>query len=241
MPINTNNHFANNFVKGNFKICIANKNFSSPSPNFVDNIIENCPIPVSVIYFDFLDPKLLNDHCFRLNIKSIHHFISFENNKSQFSVEYNNLNEQISFEEYTFNKDQTAHLRYRCEDVYHGIKKSDIKKAKTKKINQELLHSKDMEKYFKSHPDEKMNIVNAIKENNYYTVKNSANYLPSYLIHEDTKGNNIEKAIVNNYGKESQPPKKDYDSNQRRKKKSKLQEYLEAVEKNDGSEKNIIF
>jgi hypothetical protein len=196
MPINTNNHFANNFIKGNFKICIANKTFNSPSPNFVDNIIETSPIPVSVIYFDFLDAKLLNDHCFRMNIKSIHHFISFENNKSNFSIEYNNLNEQISFEEYIFNKDQTAHLRYRCEDIYHGIKKSDIKKAKTKKINQELLHSKDMEKYFQTHPEEKMNIVNAIKENNYYTVKNSANYLPSYLIHEDTKDNKIEKVKI---------------------------------------------
>lgn len=193
MPVNTNNHFANNFIKGNFKICIANKSFNSPSPNFVDNIIENSPIPLSVIYFDFLDAKLLNDHCFRMNIKSIHHFISFENNRNKFSIEYNNLNENISFEEFIFNKDQTAHLRYRCEDIYHGIKKSDLKKAKTKKINQELLHSKDMEKYFKQNPDEKMNILNAIKENNYYTVKNSANYLPSYLIHEDTKDNKIEK------------------------------------------------
>ena len=97
MPINTNNHFVNNFIKGNFKIRIWNKIFNSLSTNFVDNIIETSPIPVSVIYFDFLYAKLRNDHCFRMNIKSIHHFISFEDNKSKFFIEYNSLNEQISF------------------------------------------------------------------------------------------------------------------------------------------------
>lgn len=192
MPINTNNHFANNFIKGNFQICISNKAFAHPSPDFVDKMIENSPIPISLIYFNFLDAKLLNNQCFRLNIKSIHHFITFEN-KNKFSIEYNDLNENISFMEYEYNKEQVAHLRYRCEDNYHTIKKSDIKKAKTKKINQELLHSKDMEKYFENHPEEKLNIINAIKENNYYTIKSSATYLPSYLIHEDSKENKIEK------------------------------------------------
>lgn len=192
MPINTNNHFANNFIKGNYQICISNKTFSSASPNFVDKMIEDSPIPVSLIYFDFLDSNLLNDHCFRLNIRSIHHFISFDL-KNNFSVVYNNLDSIITFQEYQYNKDQVSHLRYRCEDIYHSIKKSDIKKAKTKKINQELLHSKDMEKYFETHPEEKLNIVNAIKENNYYSIKASATYLPSYLIHEDTKDNKIEQ------------------------------------------------
>ena len=202
MPINTNNHFANNFIKGNYQICISNKTFSSTSPNFVDKMIEDSPIPVSLIYFDFLDSNLLNDHCFRLNIRSIHHFISFDL-KNNFSVVYNNLDSRITFQEYQYNKDQVSHLRYRCEDIYHSIKKSDIKKAKTKKINQELLHSKDMEKYFETHPEEMLNIVNAIKENNYYSIKASATYLPSYLIHEDTKDNKIEQVkkfiLIKNY------------------------------------------
>ncbi len=194
MPVNTNNHFANGFIKGNFQICISNKTFTNPSPNFVDKIIEGSPIPVSVVYFDFLEPDLLNDHCFRVNIRSIHHLLGFENRKS-FSSVYNNLDERITFQEFEYNKDQVAHLRYRCEDVFHTTKKSDIKKAKTKKINQELLHSKDMEKYFESHPDEKLNIINAIKENNYYTIKASATYLPSYLIHVDSKDNKIEEVF----------------------------------------------
>ncbi len=192
MPLNTNNHFANSFIKGNFQICISNSQFSSSSPNFVDKVIEESPIPVSIIYFDFLDSKLLNDHCFRINVKSIHHLLSYENKKN-FSETYNNLDERITFIEFEYNKDQVAHLRYRCEDVFHTIKKNDIKKAKTKKINQELLHSKDMEKYFEAHPDEKINIINAIKENNYYTIKPSATYLPSYLIHEDSKENQIQQ------------------------------------------------
>ncbi len=195
MPVNTNNHFANSFTKGNFQICISNKTFSNPAPNFVDKIIEGSPIPVSVIYFDFLDSDLLNDHCFRMNVRSIHHLLSFDNRKN-FSTVYNNLDQRITFQEFEYNKDQVAHLRYRCEDVYHTIKKSDIKKAKTKKINQELLHSKDMEKYFETHPEERLNIINAIKENNYYTIKPSATYLPSYLIHEESKDNKIEQVLI---------------------------------------------
>jgi len=194
MPVNTNNHFANSFIKGNFKICISNKTFSQPSPNFVDKIIENSPIPISIVYFDFLDANLLNDHCFRINVKTIHHLLSFDNRKN-FSIIYNSLDRRITFQEFEYNKDQVAHLRYRCEDNYHTIKKSDIKKAKTKKINQELLHSKDMEKYFQTHPEERLNIINSIKDNNYYTVKASATYLPSYLIHEDSKENKIEQVI----------------------------------------------
>jgi len=194
MPVNTNNHFANSFIKGNFKICISNKTFSQLSPNFVDKIIENSPIPISIVYFDFLDPNLLNDHCFRINVKTIHHLLSFDNRKN-FSIIYNSLDPRITFQEFEYNKDQVAHLRYRCEDNYHTIKKSDIKKAKTKKINQELLHSKDMEKYFQTHPEERLNIINSIKDNNYYTVKASATYLPSYLIHEDSKENKIEQVI----------------------------------------------
>jgi hypothetical protein len=194
MPVSTNNHFANSFIKGNFQICISNKTFENPSPNFVDKIIEGSPIPVSVIYFDFMDANLLNEHCFRMNIRSIHHLLSFDNKKN-FSTIYNNLDQRITFQEYDYNKDQVAHLRYRCEDVFHTTKKSDIKKAKTKKINQELLHSKDMEKYFEANPEERLNIISAIKENNYYTIKASATYLPSYLIHQQSKDNKIEQVI----------------------------------------------
>jgi len=46
---------------------------------------------------------------------------------------------------------------------------------------------------------------------------------------------------VKNYGKDTKALKKENYSNQRRKKKGKMEQYLECLEKNDGSEKLIKF
>ncbi len=87
-------------------------------------------------------------------------------------------------------------MKYRCEDIYYSIKKSDIKKAKTKKINQELLQSKNMQEYFKSHPEEKRSIIKSISENSIKSFKPSAGYIPSYLIHDENKNNDIAQVLL---------------------------------------------
>lgn len=127
-----------------------------------------------------------------------------------------------------------AHLRYRCEDVYHSIRKSDIKKAKIKKINQELLQSKNMQDYFKSHPEEKNKIIKSIQDNSVKSIRPSASFIPSYLIHETNANNAIAQAIKKNYG-----PEKTYRN--RRKGKGKMEKYLESLEKNDGTADLIKF
>jgi hypothetical protein len=134
------------------------------------------------------------------------------------------------FNEYKFDSDQVSHLRYRCEDVFYSINKTDIKKAKTKRINQELLNSKQMEDYFKTHPEEKKQVVKAINENSIKRIKPSASFLPSYLIHDD-KSNAITEAISMKYGK----------GGSRHKKKGKMEEYFEALEKGDGTHDLIKF
>lgn len=90
-------------------------------------------------------------------------------------------------------------MRYRSEDIYHSVKKSDIKKSKLKKINQELLQSKQMQEYFKENPHEKLKVIKAIEENSIKRVKPSASYIPSYLIH-DEQSNEISHAIEKKYG-----------------------------------------
>ena len=92
-----------------------------------------------------------------------------------------------------------THLRYRCEDILHTITKNDIKKAKTKKLSQELLYSKKMESYFKSNPEEKNLVIKTIQDCNINTNRPSITYLPNYMIHEESNKNNIEevKFIVN--------------------------------------------
>jgi hypothetical protein len=134
------------------------------------------------------------------------------------------------FNEFKFDQDQVSHLRYRCEDVYYSINKTDLKKAKTKRINQELLNSKQMEDYFKTHPEEKKQVVKAINDNSIKRIKPSASYLPSYLIHDD-KSNAVSEAISMKYGK----------GGIRNKKKGKMEEYFEALEKEDGSAALIKF
>jgi hypothetical protein len=141
------------------------------------------------------------------------------------------LDETIGLEEFKFDQDQVSHLRYRSEDIFFSIKKSDIMKAKTKKINQELLHSKNMQDYFKSNPKEREQVIKAINDNSIKRVKPSASYLPSYLIHEQ-KSNEISQAISMNYGE---------NSGRRGKKGKKMESYLEALEKNDGTAELIKF
>ena len=92
-----------------------------------------------------------------------------------------------------------THLRYRCEDILHTITKNDIKKAKTKKLSQELLYSKKMESYFKSNPEEKNLVIKTIQDCNINTNRPSITYLPNYMIHEESNKNTIEevKFIIN--------------------------------------------
>ena len=88
---------------------------------------------------------------------------------SDISKEYIELDEKITFSEFKFDLQQMENFRYRCEDIYYGIKRSDIKKEKIRKINIELLHSKQMENFFKENPQEKRNVIKTIEEN---TVRN---------------------------------------------------------------------
>jgi hypothetical protein len=134
------------------------------------------------------------------------------------------------FNEFKFDQDQVSHLRYRCEDIYYSINKTDLKKAKTKRINQELLNSKQMEEYLKTHPEEKKQIVKAINDNSIKRIKPSASFLPSYLVH-DEKSNAISEAISMKYGKGGVI---------RNKKKGKMEEYFEALEKEDSAAAALI-
>jgi len=103
-----------------------------------------------------------------------------------------------------------------------------------KRINLELLNSKDMQDYFKEHPEEKKNVIKAIDENSIKSIKPSALFLPSYLIHNESNGDNIiADAIKKTYAKSSKSAK--------RKGKGKMEKYLESLEEADGSENSIKF
>ena len=91
-----------------------------------------------------------------------------------------------------------------------------------------------MQEYFKSHPEERKNVVKSIEENSIKSIKPSASFLPSYLIHHDNDNNIIADAIKNNYKNVKNKP-------QKRKNKGKMERYLENLEKNDGSENLIKF
>jgi hypothetical protein len=166
MPINTNNHFYSQYLKNTYQICIINTEYSEKSKNFAKEILDNTKIPITIIYFDSFSQSLLEYHSFHPNTRSIYHFIS---NKDNFLDAYENLDENINFNEFEFDKEQMEHLRYRAEDMLNGIRKSDIKKEKMRKINIELLHSKKMQKFFNDNPKERENIIRNIDEN---TIKN---------------------------------------------------------------------
>ena len=230
MPINTNNHFYSQYLKNTYQICIINTEYSEKSKNFSKEILDNTKIPITIIYFDSFSQSLLEYHSFHPNTRSIYHFIS---NKDNFLDAYENLDENINFNEFEFDKEQMEHLRYRSEDMLNGIRKSDIKKEKMRKINIELLHSKKMQKFFNDNPKERENIIRNIDENTIKNFSPSVTFLPSYLIHSE---NNV---IADAIKKEYKDTKRN--KNKRRKKQKKMEQYFEALDKGDGSQNLIKF
>ena len=230
MPINTNNHFYSQYLKNTYQICIINTEYSEKSKNFAKEILDNTKIPITIIYFDSFSQSLLEYHSFHPNTRSIYHFIS---NKDNFLNAYENLDENINFNEFEFDKEQMEHLRYRSEDMLNGIRKSDIKKEKMRKINIELLHSKKMQKFFNDNPKERENIIRNIDENTIKNFSPSVTFLPSYLIHSE---NNV---IADAIKKEYKDTKRN--KNKRRKKQKKMEQYFEALDKGDGSQNLIKF
>ena len=182
MPLNTNNHFYSQFLKNIYQICIVNLEYSEKSKNFPKEILNQTKGPITIIYFDCFSKSLLEYQSFHPNTRAIYHFIS---NKDNFLDAYENLDENINFNEFIFDKEQVEHLRYRAEDMINGIRKSDIKKEKMRKINIELLHSKKMQKFFKENPKEKENIIRNIEENTIKNFSPSISFLPSYLVHNE--------------------------------------------------------
>lgn len=234
MPVNTNKHYSNCFLKGTINICISSTEYKQNSPQFSIELVDQSPIPCTIIYFDCVSSKLLENHCFNKNTKAIYHFISNEN-KQKFSLNYETIDESITFSDFTYDKDQVSHLRYRCEGTFHSITKNDIKKAKIKKINQELLHSTSMQDYFKSNPDEKKKIIESIQKNSKRKTNLSASYLPSYLVHEEhhtTANNQTAMAIKKTF--------KNMSKNATRRKKGKMEQYLEELDKEDGRPDEIL-
>ena len=230
MPINTNNHFYSQYLKNTYQICIINTEYSEKSKNFAKEILDNTKIPITIIYFDSFSQSLLEYHSFHPNTRSIYHFIS---NKDNFLDAYENLDENINFNEFEFDKEQMEHLRYRSEDMLNGIRKSDIKKEKMRKINIELLHSKKMQKFFNDNPKERENIIRNIDENTIKNFSPSVTFLPSYLIHSE---NNV---IADAIKKEYKDTKRN--KNKRRKKQKTMEQYFEALDKGDGSQNLIKF
>lgn len=231
MPLGTNRHYASQFVKGVYTTCVTNTTYNQNTPNYSKEILNQTPIPVTIIYFDTLDSSLLEYHCFHPNVKAIYHFLSTDN-KQKFTEIYNGLDSRIIFDNFKFDIDQMRHLSYRCEDIFHSIKKSDVKKCKIKKVNQELLQSKNMQDYFKSHPQEKITVIRSIQENSIKSFKPSAAYIPSYLVHNQEDNNIIANAIKTNYGN---------GKGRRRNNKGTMEKYMENLEKNDGSHELVKF
>ena len=210
--------------------CFSIRYRHGKSKNFAKEILDNTKIPITIIYFDSFSQSLLEYHSFHPNTRSIYHFIS---NKDNFLDAYENLDENINFNEFEFDKEQMEHLRYRAEDMLNGIRKSDIKKEKMRKINIELLHSKKMQKFFKDNPKERENIIRNIEENTIKNFNPSVTFLPSYLIHNE---NNV---IADAIKKEYKDTKRN--RNKRRKKQKKMEQYFEALDKGDGSQNLIKF
>lgn len=76
MPLNTNKHFYNQFLKGTCPIMICSPKYNDHSEQYGELIVDSSPIPVTIIYFNTIDENLLNFHYFNANTKSIYHFIS---------------------------------------------------------------------------------------------------------------------------------------------------------------------
>jgi len=212
MPLNTNNHFYSQYLKNTYQICIINLEYSEKSKNFAKEILDSTKIPITIIYFDCFSKELLEYHSFHPNTRSIYHFI---NDKDKFLDAYEDLDENINFNEFEFDKEQMEHLKYRAEDMLNGIRKNDIKKEKMRKINIELLHSKNMQKFFKDNPKERENIIRNIEENTIKNFSPSVTFLPSYLIHSE---NNV---IADAIKKEYKDSNKNRNNKKRRKKTKK--------------------
>ena len=232
MPLNTNNHFYSQYLKNTYQICIINLEYSEKSKNFAKEILDSTKIPITIIYFDCFSKELLEYHSFHPNTRSIYHFI---NDKDKFLDAYEDLDENINFNEFEFDKEQMEHLKYRAEDMLNGIRKNDIKKEKMRKINIELLHSKNMQKFFKDNPKERENIIRNIEENTTKNFSPSVTFLPSYLIHSE---NNV---IADAIKKEYKDSNKNRNNKKRRKKQKKMEQYFEALDKGDGSQNLIQF
>ena len=82
MPLNTNKHFFNQFLKGSSPIVICNPKYEGNSDNYAELIVDSSPIPATIVYFNAIDENLLNFHYFNANTKSIYHFVSNENKVS---------------------------------------------------------------------------------------------------------------------------------------------------------------
>ena len=232
MPLNTNNHFYSQYLKNTYQICIINLEYSEKSKNFAKEILDSTKIPITIIYFDCFSKELLEYHSFHPNTRSIYHFI---NDKDKFLDAYEDLDENINFNEFEFDKEQMEHLKYRAEDMLNGIRKNDIKKEKMRKINIELLHSKNMQKFFKDNPKERENIIRNIEENTIKNFSPSVTFLPSYLLHSE---NNV---IADAIKKEYKDSNKNRNNKKRRKKQKKMEQYFEALDKGDGSQNLIQF
>lgn len=229
MPVNTNKHNSQQFLKGNFKICIINDKYNKNSPDYPRELADECPISPVIIYYETINLELLKyHHQYHSNIKTIYHFMT-NDSKQKFYQEYNDLPKELIFIDYKYDQEQVDHLNYRCEDIYNSISKNDIKKAKMKRINIELIKSKNMEKYFNENPEEKQLVLKSIQENQVNVTRPSVSYLPEYLIHDDNRNNVIEQAIKVNYGKEGEKEKK-------KRKKRKMEKYLANLEEK-GNEK----
>ena len=79
MPLNTNKHFFNQFQKGNCPIVISSPRYNENSEQYSELLVENSPIPATLIYFDTISEELLNYHYFNSNTRSIYHLISNDN------------------------------------------------------------------------------------------------------------------------------------------------------------------
>ena len=173
-------------------------NTKTKSPQFALDVIDECKESPTVIFFNLTDPYLIEDHSCKDKVKAIFHFISLVN-KDSFSHDYSTICKEIIFNNFQYDIEQFKHLKYRCEDIFHQIRKNDIKKTKLKKINQELLHSKRLKSYFDAHPDEKDKVIKTINENSIRKYRPSVGYLPSYLVHEENKENVVKSAIEEKY------------------------------------------
>lgn len=199
-PINTNIHFAAQFIKGTFPVLIVHNKYNtqSKSPQFALDVIDECKESPTVLFFNLTDPYLVEEHSCKDKVKAIFHFYSMLK-KEEFSDDYSTICKDIKFNNFQYDVEQFKHLKYRCEDIFHQITKSDIKKTKLKKINQELLHSRRLKTYFEAHPDEKDKVIRTINENSIRRYRPSVGYLPSYLVHQENKENVVKTAIEEKY------------------------------------------